>query len=305
VTGQTSMTFLAALVVDGLLSGAVYGLIAMALVVTHKASRAINFALGEWMTIGAILVAGTASALPFGDTAIGFVIALATGVLGMQLLATVFARGALAPVSGRTAVAAIMLTLGLGIFLRGASDLVLAGVPRRLPLPFGDTALTVAELHVPGGKLLAAAIGLAGLLLIGWFYKRSRTGLALRAMAEDPRVAEAMGIDSRRYLALAWGLAAALAVITGVLWMNLTSGGFSLALLGLKILPILMLGGVDSVGGTLLAAMLVGVLESVTSGYLDPVLGSGLGGLVPNVLLLLLIMIRPTGFLGEQRIERI
>ncbi len=299
------MVYLVSLVVDGLLSGAVYGLMAMGLVVTYKASRAVNFAFGEWMTLGAVLAAGAASVMPWGGSWLGLAAALFVGWIGMQALTAGFARTILAARGEKTVLVTIMLTLGLGIFLRGAMDLVFAGVPRSLSLPFGEASLAIGPVTLAGGKLTAAVLGLAGLAAIGWFYKRSRTGIALRAMADDRRAAEAVGIDARRYLAIAWGLGGSVALVTGVLWMALTSGGFGLALLGLKILPVLMLGGMDSVGGTLVAALLVGVLESVTAGYLDPVLGSGLGSLVPNILLILIMLVRPTGLFGEARAVRL
>ncbi|MFM9939496.1 MAG: branched-chain amino acid ABC transporter permease [Hyphomicrobiaceae bacterium] len=293
------------LLIDGLLSGAIYALVAMALVITHKTSRAINFALGEWMTLGAVMVAGIVGLLPFGTGLPGLLVAMGLALLALQAMASVLAGSVLVPLAGRRTIAMIMVTLALGMLLRGAMDVLFAGVPRRLSLPLAETTMAVGPFMLSGGKLLAAGIALLGCLGVGWFYRKSRTGVALRAMADDPHAAMAMGIDHRRCLAIAWGLAGALALVTGVLWMALTAGGFSLALLGLKILPILMLAGLDSVEGTLVAAALLGMLESVASGYLDPLFGSGLGGLLPNVALLAMMLIRPTGLFGDSRIARV
>ncbi len=299
------MSFLMSLLIDGLLSGALYALVAMALVITHKTSRAINFALGEWMTLGAVMVAAIVGFLPFGTAWPGLLLAVAVALLAMQGLANLLAGIVLVPLAGRSAIAMIMVTLALGMVLRGGMDVLFAGVPRRLTLPMVETTIAVGPFLLSGGKLLAAAIALTGCASIGWFYRRSRTGIALRAMADDPQAAMAVGIDHGRCLAIAWGLAGALALVTGVVWMSLTSGGFNLTLLGLKILPILMLAGLDSVEGTLVAAALIGMLESVASGYLDPLFGSGLGGLLPNVALLALMLMRPTGLFGDRRIARV
>ena len=142
-------------------------------------------------------------------------------------------------------------------------------------------------------------------MLIGWFYRFSRTGLALRAIADDPQAAMSAGIDVERHLLIAWTLTGVVAVIAGVLWTLVAGSGFGLALVGLKVLPIALIGGLDSVAGTIVAAMAIGVLESLGSGYLDAHIGSGFGGIVPSLTLLAVLAVRPHGLFGRPRIERV
>jgi branched-chain amino acid transport system permease protein len=137
------------------------------------------------------------------------------------------------------------------------------------------------------------------------FFAATRTGLALRALSDDPGAAMVVGIDVRRHLSIAWGLGGGLAVVAGTLWTLVSGGGFSVVLMGLRVFPVVILGGLDSVPGTILAAVLVGVLESLAAGYADPWLGAGFSSISSYVVLLGVLLVRPHGLLGRVAIERI
>jgi len=294
------VSFFAALVVDGALAGAVYALIALAFVVVYKASRMINFALGEWIMVGAGLVAAGVNGAGLSLTA-----ALVLAGAGMIALALAFNRVVLRPLAGRSLIALIMVTLGFGALLRGASSIALSGIPRRLALPIPSEPIAVAGLVVSAEKLAAAAVALVAIALLTWAFQRTRAGLALRAIADDQQVATAVGIDLGRYFAMTWGVVGVIAVLAGTLWTAVSGGGLGIVIVGLKVFPVVVIGGLDSIPGTLVAAVLIGVLESLAAGYMDPVLGAGFSNVASYVALIAMLFARPHGLFGRPDVVRI
>ena len=294
------MLFFAALVVDGALAGAVYALIALAFVVVYKASRMINFALGEWVMVGAGL---TATGVNVAGLSLVPALVLASG--GMIALALAFNRIVLRPLVGRPLIALIMVTLGFGALLRGTSSLALAGVPRRLALPIPTEPIAVAGLLLPAEKIVSAAVALSAIALLTWAFHHSRAGVALRAIADDQQVAMAMGIELGRYFAITWAVVGVIAVLAGTLWTAVSGSGLGIVIVGLKVFPVVVIGGLDSIPGTLVAAVLIGVLESLAAGYADPVLGAGFSTVAPYVALIAMLFARPHGFFGRPDVVRI
>jgi branched-chain amino acid transport system permease protein len=292
--------FFLALVIDGLLAGALYALIALAFVVVYKAARVINFALGEWVMLGALLVATGLHALR-----LDLPIAIAVACLGMIGFALAFNHLVLRPLLAGPLIALVMVTLGLGALMRGASQIVFAGVPRAIALPGAGAVVALGELRLPVEKLIAAGLAVACVAAVAVFYRRSRAGVALRAVADDRPAAMASGIDVNRYVALAWAMAGVVCVLAGALWTSVAGGGFGVALVGLKVFPIVIIGGLDSVAGALVGAVLLGVLESLAAGYLDPLLGGGFASVASYIVLLAMLFARPHGLFGRQRVERV
>ncbi len=294
------MLFFAALLVDGLLASAIYALVALAFVVVYKASGAINFALGELAMLGSRLVATGIHTMELGLAgALGFASA------GMVAVALAFNRLVLRHMVGRPLIALIMVTLGLGALLRGAAPLVFGAVPGVILLPIPADPLDVHGVLVPAGRLVAAAIATTCITAVTAFFRFSRTGLALRAISEDQQVAMAMGIDVRGHLALTWAMVGVISVFAGALWTAVSGGGLGVVIIGLKVFPILVVGGLDSVPGIMVGAVLIGVLESLAAGYLDPLLGAGFSSIAPYLLLLAVLLVRPHGMFGRPRIERV
>jgi branched-chain amino acid transport system permease protein len=291
--------FFLSLVVNGALAGAIYALIALAFVLVYKASGMVNFAVGEWIMLGALL-----AGLGLHLLQLGVVGALAFAGLCMLAFAALFCRLVVRRLIARPAIAAIMVTIGLGMLLRGLLPF-LPGVPGFIPDTLLDRPLVLGELTIATDKLAAAAIATLCIGAIGVFYQRSRTGVALRAMADDPAAAMAAGIDIDLHLLLVWALVGAVSVVAGVLWVYVAGSGFGVALVGLKIFPIVIIGGLDSIAGTLVAAIVIGLLESLSAGYLDQALGSGFGAIVPYLALLAMLIVRPHGLFGQRRIERV
>ena len=294
------MLFFAALLVDGLLASAIYALVALAFVVVYKASGAINFALGELAMLGSRLVATGIHAMELGlASAVGFASA------GMVAVALAFNRLVLRHMVGRPLIALIMVTLGLGALIRGAAPLVFGAVPGAIPLPIPADPLDVYGVLVPAGRLVAATIAITCITAVSAFFRFSRTGLALRAISDDQQVAMAMGIDVHGHVALTWAMVGVISVFTGALWTFTSGGGLGVVIIGLKVFPILVVGGLDSVPGIMVGAVLIGVLESLAAGYLDPLLGAGFSSIAPYLLLLAVLFVRPYGMFGRPTIERV
>lgn len=236
--------------------------------------------------------------------------ALAGAIYALIALALGFNRLVLRPLVGRPVIALIMVTLGFGALLRGTSSIALAGVPRRLALPIPSDPIVVAGLVVSAEKVAAAAFALVAVALLTWAFHtwafhRSRAGVALRAMADDQQAAMAMGIDLGRYFAITWGLVGVIAVLAGTLWTAVAAGGLGIVIVGLKVFPVVVIGGLDSIPGTIVAAVLIGVLESLAAGYADPALGAGFSNVASYLALIAMLAARPYGLFGRADIVRI
>jgi branched-chain amino acid transport system permease protein len=294
------MLFFVSLLIEGTLAGALYALISLAFVVVYKASRVINFALGEWLMLAALLVATGLNVL--GLNLAG---AMAIACAGMFVFASLFNRLVLRHLVGQPLISLLMVTLGVGALIRGVAQLAFSSVPRRIPLPIPTDPLVVNDLHIPADKLATALIAAMSIALVAWFHQRSRTGVALRAIADDQQVAMAVGIDVNRQLLIVWCMAGGVCVLAGTLWTFVTGGGFGLGLIGAKIFPIVIIGGLDSIPGTIVAAIFIGVLETLATGYLDPHLGGGCGVLASYLALTAMLFVRPFGLFGRELVQRV
>jgi len=294
------MPFFLSLFIEGALAGALYALIALAFVVVYKASRVINFALGEWLMLAALLVATGLHVL-----GLNLAEAMAIACAGMFVFASLFNTLVLRHLVGQPLIALLMVTLGVGVFIRGLAQLAFGSVPSGISLPIPSDPLVVSDLRIPTDKLAAALIATISITLVAWFHQRSRIGVALRAIADDQQVAMAVGIDVHRHMLIVWCLAGAVCVLAGTLWSFVAGGGFGLGLVGLKIFPIVIIGGLDSIPGTIIAAVFVGVLESLATGYLDPLLGGGCGLLASYLALIAMLFVRPFGLFGREQVQRV
>jgi branched-chain amino acid transport system permease protein len=198
-----------------------------------------------------------------------------------------------------------MVTLGLGTLIRGAAAMVLGGIPSGIPLPVALDAVVIRGVPVAVGKLLAALAAVLAIAAVTWFFRGSRTGVALRAIADDQQAALTVGIDVERHFVLSWTLMGALSVLAGTLWTVVIGGGFGVVLLGLKVFPIVILGGLDSIPGTVVAAIVIGVLESLAAGYVDPLVGGGFSSVAAYLVLIAVLFVRPYGLLGRPDVARV
>jgi branched-chain amino acid transport system permease protein len=214
-------------------------------------------------------------------------------------------RVVLRPLLGRPIVAVIMATIGLAAVLRGLTPIVFGGETRALPLPIGDDPISIGPATLPPIQVLGAGVAILLFLGFSWFFKKSRMGVAMRAVADNQQVAQAMGINVERYFALAWAMAGVVSAMGGIIWGSMLGVDIQLALVGLKVFPVVILGGLDSIGGALVGGLIVGVVESLAAGYLDPYVGGGTKDFAPYVLMILVLMVRPYGMFGRRQIERV
>jgi branched-chain amino acid transport system permease protein len=154
-------------------------------------------------------------------------------------------------------------------------------------------------------QLVGAGVSLVFLAGFGWFFLKSRIGVAMRAVADNQQVAMAMGINVQRYFGLAWAMAGVVSALGGIVWGAMLGVDNQLALVGLKVFPVVILGGLDSILGAVVGGLVIGITENMAAGYLDPYVGGGTKDFVPYVLMIVVLMIRPEGMFGRRRIERV
>ncbi len=290
------MSTFVSLTVYGLADGAILALAALGFVLIYKATRVINFAQGEFLLVGAYMFhsAFVVMGLPWTLAAlVGVVIAIVLGVL--------VERFVLRPLVGESAISVIMVTIGLSAVLKAIIQMFFGTAVRAQPKILPTDSISVAGVTVPLNRLLVIAIAAVVLLAFTLFFRRSRHGIAMRAVADDQQAALTMGISVRRIFAMAWALAAVSALIAGVLLSDLSAVDQNIAAFGLIVFPVVILGGLDSVPGTIVGGLTIGLIKQYVSGYMDP----GLAEVMPYLVLVAILLVRPYGIFGETRIERV
>jgi branched-chain amino acid transport system permease protein len=294
------LSFAFSLIVSGLSIGLMYSLIALGFVLVYKATDAINFAQGEFVMLAGFVAAGVAAV-----AGMPIVAAIIAAVVVMVLFSFALERVVLRPLLGRPIVAVIMATIGLGAILRGLPPLTVGGQTQSLSLPIGDEPFILGPAVLPPIQVVGVIVSLLFLGAFTWFFLKSRMGVAMRAVADNQQVAMAMGINVQRYFALAWAMAGIVSALGGVIWGSMLGVDTHLALVGLKVFPVVILGGLDSIVGAVIGGLIVGVVESIAAGYLDPFVGGGTKDFAPYVLMIVMLMFKPYGLFGQRRIERV
>ena len=292
--------FFALLLSNGILIGLMYSLIALGFVLVYKATDAINFAQGEFVMIAGFVVVGFL--ISYGAP---LWLSLVAALLAMIAFGFGLERAMLRKLIGRPIIAVVMATIGLAAVLRGLGPLLWGADTKPLVLPIGDEPILLEPLFIPPIQLVGATVSLLFLGLFGWFFLKSRKGIAMRAVADSQQVAMAMGINVERYFALAWAMTGVVSALGGVIWGNMLGVDVHLSLVGLKVFPVVILGGLDSIPGAIVGGLIVGVVENVAAGYIDPFVGGGTKDFAPYVVMIIALMVRPYGIFGKQIIERV
>ena len=290
---------LAELAINGGLTGLMYSLVAMGIVLIYKSSAVPNLAQGAMTMLGAYVVLAIA-----GRFGAPLWLAVPLAMVCMFGVGVGIERVALRRLAGRPIIMILMMTLGLDIFLRAGSMTLGGGSARPMQLGIPDDPLFLGPILINRAYVVGAVVALA---LFGIFvlFFRTRLGIVLRAISDDYTASWSVGISVERGVALSWALSSMVATIAGVLWGSIQGVDQSLALLLLKGVAVAVLGGMDSIGGAILAGLLLGMFEGVASGWLDPLVGGGSRDLVVAATLILTILIRPHGLFGRHDIERI
>jgi len=289
------------LVINGLVVGSIYALVALGFVIIYKSSSVLNFAQGEFLVLGAYVCLAI-----LAGSSVPFLAAFLLTLLFSAALGLTLERLILRPMIGEPVISVIMVTLGLSSILKAIVQGIWGTDTRPFPAVFPSTPVMLGPLPVSRGYLWSVAC-VAGLLVVfSVFFKYSRPGIAMRATAFSQQVALSMGISVKRIFALSWSIAAVVAAAGGILLGSIRGGvDGSLAFLGLKVIPVAILGGLDSIGGAIVGGLVIGVLENLSGGYLDPIFGGGVKEVAPFVALVLILMVKPYGLFGKVQIERV
>jgi branched-chain amino acid transport system permease protein len=295
------LVFILQLVISGIAVGGVYSLMALGFVLIFKASAVVNFGPGELVLFGAYVAWATIL-----NMKLPLYVALPLTLAIAILLGLVIERGILRPLIGEPIISVIMVTFGFASVIRGFLNMTWGSDTRPFPVLFSPEPFRLGPVPISPVHLWSFVIVLILLLSFSIFFRFSLTGMAMRATADNQQVAQSLGVSVKWIFALSWCIASVVSTIGGVILGNVRGGvDFSLADLGLKIFPVVILGGLDSVVGAIVGGILIGVLENLSGGYLDPLVGGGVKEVAPFVVLVLILMLRPYGFFGKAEIERV
>ena len=289
------------LVVNGVVIGTLYGVVAMCFVLIYKASQIVNFAQGEFLLVGAwvcwwIL---TDFDVPF---VWGFLLTLAFMMAFGVLLQVVVLR----PVIGESIISVVMVTIGLSIFFQALMKWLFGVFVQPFPEVFETKAVNVLGLQVQTIYLMSMAISLVIMAAFAWFFKFSRIGLAMRATAFDQQAAQSLGISIKQVFAASWAISAMVSALAGVTVGVVNGVSSELSFFGIKVFPAVILGGLDSVFGAVVGGLVVGVLENLAEFADSQFLNWGnLFVVAPFYALIVILMIKPRGFFGTEEIERV
>nr|WP_245989627.1 branched-chain amino acid ABC transporter permease [Ureibacillus thermophilus] len=288
------------MLINGIVVGSIYGLVALGFVLIYRASGALNLANGEFVLFGPYicLVLMTALNVPFLVAFIGTLIISA--ILGLVVERLVIRQLQNAPT-----ISVIMATLGLSSLLAGAVHIIWGHTTRTFPPVFPQTPLNLGGIIVTPVYLWSFIIVMILLIIFSLFFKFSKIGLAMRAVADDRQAALSMGMSVKFVLAVTWIIAAMVAGIGGILLGNINGVNPTMSAIGLTVLPVVILGGLDSVIGAIVGGFLIGIIQNLAGGYLDPLVGGGLKDVVPFIVVLLILMLKPHGLFGSRGIERV
>ncbi|WP_322815291.1 branched-chain amino acid ABC transporter permease [Chloroflexus sp.] len=287
------------LALSGIANGAIFALVALGFVLIYKSSDVINFAQGELLLIGAYLT--YAMVEQFGlwwpaGVVLAVVLAAVAGVLIEQLV--------LRPMIGEPAISVIMVTIGLSSLLRAIVGAIWGVTPRPAPQFLPTDTVTILGANVGVDRIWAFVLAITLFVILTLFFRYSRDGIAMRAVADDQQAALSMGISVKKVWAVAWAIAAITAAVGGILLMSIFGGvSGTIARVGLIVFPVVILGGLDSIPGAIIGGLIIGLLQSFAGGYLPP--EWGVGEVVPFIILLFILLVRPYGLFGQRIIERV
>ena len=296
--GWDDFLFLIEVTTGGLLSGVMYALVAIGFVLIYKTSGALNFAQGSMVLFAALTFVSLV------ERGVPFALALLVTAVVMTALGFAIERTVLRPLANRSPMTLFMATLGLSYIIEGAAQLIWGTEVHRLDLGISNAPFEVGGVFISTFDLVAAGIAAAMVAVLTAFFQWTRTGLAFRAVADDQFAALAVGLRLDRTWATVWTAAGIVALVAGLLWGARLGVQFSLSLIVLKALPVLVLGGFDSVLGAIVAGLVIGASEKLAEVYLGPFVGGGIEGWFAYAVALVVLLVRPSGLFGQKLVER-
>jgi branched-chain amino acid transport system permease protein len=289
------------LLVNGLIVGMLYGVVAMCFTLIYKSTQVVNFAQGEFLVLGAWICW-----LLLVKWQLPFAAAFAFALVFMTLFGVLVQVVVLRPLIGEPIISVIMATIGLSIFMQASMNWAFGNNAARFPDVFGSNNITIAGLNVETAYLMSAVLSL--LIMVGFFYffRYSRYGLAMRATAYNQQVAQSLGISVKQVFAMAWAISALVSCVAGVVLGLVNAVSNSLAIIGIKVFPAVIVGGLDSIVGAVVGGVIIGLLENLAEFVDGQYLHIGnMYAVAPFYVLIIILMIRPYGLFGTENIERL
>lgn len=288
------------LVISGIVVGGVYALIALGFVLIYKATSIINFATGEFMMIGAyffytFMVMSGLPAIP------SFILVMLSAA-GLGFLVE---RSILRHMLGQPIIAIIMVTVGLSSILTGLAEMIWSSDFKSFPPLFPRAPIVIGDLIIRSNMFWGFVVAMCAVAVFALIFKYAKVGVAMRATADDQMASFSMGINVRSMFTLAWAMGAVAASLGGIIIGNMGGIQPTLGHIGLKIFPVVILGGLDSIAGAVVGGFIVGLVENIAGGYLDSYVGGGVKDVAPFVVLVLILLIKPYGLFGKKEIERL
>jgi branched-chain amino acid transport system permease protein len=291
--------FFGEVVIGGILAGMLYSLVALGFVLIFKASGVFNFAQGVMVLFAALTLVGLI------ERGASVLLALLLTAVVMIALAFGIERIVLRPLVNQEHIILFMATIGLNFFLEGFGEMVWGANVKKLDVGIPDKSFMVAGMQVNQLELSAGVIAAVLVAILAVFFQRTRIGRALRAVADDHEAALSIGIPLKTIWVVVWSVAGIVAIVAGIMWGAKSGVQFSLSLIALKALPVLILGGFESVPGAIVGGLIIGVGEKIGEVYWGPLVGGAIENWFAYVLALAFLLIRPQGLFGEKIIERV
>ena len=294
-----SPVFLLEVIIGGILAGIMYSLVALGFVLIYKASGVFNYAQGAMVLFAALTLVGLM------EHSVPLVLALLLTMAVMVGCAFIIERWVLRPLVNQAQIILFMAMIGLNFVFEGSGQIVWGSNVKKLDVGIPENSFELGGVLLNTFDLTAAAIGalLVGFLAI--FFQKTAVGRALRAVADDHQAALAVGIPLKTIWVIVWSVAGFVALVAGIMWGGKAGVQFSLALIALKALPVLILGGFESVPGAIIGGLLIGIFEKVSEVYWGPAFGGAIEGWFAYMAALVFLMFRPQGLFGEKIIERV
>jgi branched-chain amino acid transport system permease protein len=298
------MQFFFEVLIGGLLSGVMYALVALGFVLIYKASGVFNFAQGAMVFFAALTFVGVMElGVPYG-------FALILTFAAMVLLGVATERVVLRPLVNQPQITLFMATIGLTFFIEGLAQGMWGASVRGLEIPgIQDEPIEWAMdnwgIGISKFDLFAAGVSAVLVSVLAVFFNKTRVGRALRAVADDHQAALAIGIPLQNIWRIVWAVAGFVALVAGLMWGARNGVQFALTFVALKALPVLIIGGFESVAGAIVGGLIIGAAEKLGEVYIGPMVGGGIEGWFPYVMALLFLLVRPEGLFGERHIDRV
>ena len=297
------LVFAIEVLIAGLLSGVMYSLVALGFVLIFKASGVFNFAQGAMVLFAALTF------VRILEMGVNFWLAIAISLAVMVVMAVVIERVMLRPLVGQPVIILFMATIGLNYFLEGLAqgiwDAEVHGLEIGIPDVPWEAVMESTGILISLFDVWSAVICGVLVFLLAFFFQKGRIGRALRAVADDNQAAMSVGIPLQLIWAIVWAAAGMVALVAGILWGQRLGVQFSISLVALKALPVLILGGFNSMAGAIIGGLIIGASEKLAEVYLGPIIGGGLESWAAYFIAMLFLIFRPHGLFGEEIIERV